>query len=101
MTLFSYRKGGCCNNRSGTKMAAFSTCTSFCVSYRSTIYSLYVRSMKKKHNKNAKIQQWRFEVGTFEYTIPYRPGLNNYAADLFSRIYSSIISALLQDFGTL
>ena len=50
---------------------------------------------KQKRSKieNAKIQQWRFELGTFEYTIHYRPGLNNYAADLFSRIYSSLTSA--------
>ena len=46
-----------------------------------------------KKKKNAKIQQWRFELGTFEYTIHYRPGLNNYAADFFSRICSSLTSA--------
>ena len=39
---------------------------------------------KKSKIKNAKIQQWRFELETFEYTIHYRPGFNNYAADLFS-----------------
>ena len=48
---------------------------------------------KRNKIKNAKIQQWRFEFGTFEYTIHYRPGLNNYAADLFSRICCSLTSA--------
>ena len=48
---------------------------------------------KRRKIKNAKIQQWRFELGTFEYTIHYRPGMNNYAADLFSRICSSLTSA--------
>ena len=48
---------------------------------------------KRSKIKNAKIQQWRFEFGTFEYSIHYRPGLNNYAADLFSRICGSLTSA--------
>ena len=48
---------------------------------------------KRNKIKNTKIQQCRFELGTFEYTIHYRPGLNNYVADLFSRICSSLTSA--------
>ena len=39
------------------------------------------------------MQLWHFALGTFEYTIHYRPGLNNYAADLFSRICSLLTSA--------
>ena len=60
---------------------------------RLTIYSIYVRSAKKKQNQKCQIQQWRFELEIFEYTIHYRPGLNNYAADLFSQVCSSLISA--------
>ena len=48
---------------------------------------------KRSKIKNAKIQQWRFELGLFEYTIYYRPALNNYAADLFSRICNSLTPA--------
>ena len=48
---------------------------------------------KKGKTKNAKIQYWCFELGTFEYTVHHRPGWNNYAADLFSRICSSLTSA--------
>ena len=48
---------------------------------------------KRSKIKNTKIQQWRFELGTSEYTIHYKPGLNNYAADLFSQICSSLTSA--------
>ena len=40
--------------------------------------------------KNAKIQQWRFELGSFEYNIRYRPGVNNSAPDALSRICSSL-----------
>ena len=47
-TLFSYRKKGYCNNRSGMKMGAFYPCTSFYIGYRPTIYSVYVRLAKKE-----------------------------------------------------
>ena len=40
--------------------------------------------------KNAKIQQWRFELGSFEYNIHYRPGVNNSVPDALSRICSSL-----------
>lgn len=44
---------------------------------------------KRSKIKNAKIQQWRVELGTFEYTIRYRPGAYNCAPDALSRICSS------------
>ena len=47
---------------------------------------------KRSKIKNAKIQQWRFKLGTFEYTIHYRPGIKNLAPDALSRICGSITS---------
>ena len=75
-------------------MGAFSICTSFYVSYNQQSVAFMLDQRKRSKIKNAKTQQWRFELRTFEYTIHYRPGLNNFAANLFSRICSSLISAL-------
>ena len=38
--------------------------------------------------KNTKIQLWRSELGNFDYEIQHRPGIQNSAADAFSRICS-------------
>ena len=48
---------------------------------------------KRSKIKNAKIQQWLFELGTFEYTIHYRPCNKNLAPDALPRICGSITSA--------
>ena len=40
---------------------------------QSIAFMFYQR--KRSKIKNAKIQQWRFELGTFEYTIHYRPSI--------------------------
>ena len=36
--------------------------------------------------KNNKIQYWRLELASFSYSIKYRPGKDNVAADAFTRV---------------
>ena len=55
----------------------------------------------KKHTKikNAKIQEWRLELSTLDYTIKYCPGEENVVPDTFSCVYtcSLINSSTLVD----
>ena len=44
-------------------------------------------SRKKTKVKNNKIQCWRLELAEFNYTIEYRPGHENVAADALTRAY--------------
>ena len=43
--------------------------------------------------KNDKIQRWRLELSGYSYDIVYRPGVNNVAADSFSRMCGSTSNA--------
>ena len=43
--------------------------------------------------KNAKINEWRMELGELTFDIEYRPGKNNVAADTFSRTHCASINS--------
>ena len=50
-------------------------------------------SKKRTKIKNNKIQAWRLELGSFSYTVKYRPGKDNVAPDSFTRAFSSSMSS--------
>ncbi len=50
-------------------------------------------SRKRTKIKNNKIQAWRLELGSFSYTVEYRPGKDNVAPDLFTRAFSASMSS--------
>ena len=55
----------------------------------------YMLDQKRKGKiKNAKIQSWRVELGTFSYNVVYRPGDQNLAPDALSRIIATSHSCL-------
>ena len=49
---------------------------------------------KRTKVKNNKIQEWRLELGSFDYTIRYRPGGENFAADTLTRASCANITEL-------
>jgi hypothetical protein len=50
-------------------------------------------SRKRTKIKNNKIQAWRLELGSFCYTVEYRPGKDNVAPDSFTRAFSASMSS--------
>ncbi|CAB4035659.1 retrovirus-related Pol poly from transposon [Paramuricea clavata] len=50
-------------------------------------------SRKRTKIKNNKIQAWRLELGSFSYTVEYRPGKDNVAPDSFTRAFSASMSS--------
>ena len=50
-------------------------------------------SRKRTKIKNNKIQAWRLELGSFSYTLEYRPGKDNVAPDSFTRAFSASMSS--------
>ena len=51
-------------------------------------------SRKRTKIKNNKIQCWRLELASYNYTIVYRPGKDNVAADSLTRTYCGSASGL-------
>ena len=47
--------------------------------------------------KNDKIYRWRIELSCFSFDIVYRPGKHNIPANIFTRIYCSLISTSLYE----
>ena len=48
--------------------------------------SFMFNSQRKSKIKNVKIARWRIELSQYKFDIKYRPGVENSAADTFSRI---------------
>ena len=46
---------------------------------------------KREKVKNAKIQAWRAELGTFSYAIQPKPGVENVSPDTMSRVCSALL----------
>ena len=56
--------------------------------------SFTLDSRKRIKIKNNKIQCWRLELASYSYTIVYRPGKDNVAADSLTRTYCGSTSGL-------
>ena len=56
--------------------------------------SFMLDSRKRTKIKNNKIQCWRLELASYSYTIVYRPGKDNVAADSLTRTYCGSASGL-------
>ena len=52
---------------------------------RLEISCFYAYNRKRTKIKNNKIQCWRLKLASFSYTIKYRPGRDNVAADSLTR----------------